>query len=197
MKPYIQKLLIAVAFATFSYLSSYLNADAIEKIIEFFKLGFHVTLKTGQLNEFEMIPVFTVWSILGIFAYLLYLSLSNVYYEIYNSIIVKIAYKKAQEKVEVPKIMLLKRIGIHLLVIISFLLIIMILAGTIPVSNYIRDNVEKSLLPYFPLDYAFGLSFLPILLIWYFITAGTLLLYKKIKDLFFGAKIEEEHRASA
>lgn len=196
MKNFIQKLSISIVFVAFSYLVACLKPDFIEKTISFFKLGFHVTLSTGQLDNFEMIPVFTVWTILGIFAYLLYLSLSNVYYEIYNSIILKLSYKEPDQKIEVPKILILKRMGIHLLVIVSFLLIILVIAGMMPVSNNIREVIEKAILPFFPPDYAFGLSFLPAITIWYLVIAGATLAYSKAKDLLFGVKIEEEHLAT-
>lgn len=193
MKVFLQKLFISIAFVTFSYLITLVSPSSIEKVTDFLKLGLTVSVESGKLNSYEMLPVYTVWALLGVFAYLLYLALSNVYYEIYNSIVIKVGYKKPDEKVEIPKMVTLKRIGIHSLVIVVFLTMILILSGMVPISNLIRVALEKSIIPYFPADYAFGLSFLPLIPIWYLIVSAILYLYEKTRFLLFGEKLEEEH----
>jgi hypothetical protein len=105
------KAFASVIFAALSYCYAAMRLGNLQEFLELIKTGLpqarKEVLTLSFLQKVPFLPVFFVWFFIGAILYFLYFSLSLVYSDLANRIIVKTSFantKSGQEEIEISKI---------------------------------------------------------------------------------------------
>lgn len=139
-------------------------------------------------------PIFLVWTVFGVLAYLFYYLTCFAYYKIVNLVILKTNYTNTETLNTEINITTLKRVSIHTIVIVYFLFIGLITYYfSFPLSELFRAYTENVLLLFTTGKMAFLLSFTILVMPWYLMFTIFTILFEKIANLVINTDINSEH----
>lgn len=159
-----------------------------------------VNLQNVYLRLFVM---FCFWFTMAILGCAIFWLFRVLYTDFYNFLIVKVLYKNEEGSIEDlvgREIKLIKRIGIHSLGIIPFILMLVLIYSSFLVFEGIWTFFVKSSgfnMSFNPLGYQIKypvtIFYLVILFYWYLIFSLLILTLGKIREIFAAEEMSEEH----
>jgi hypothetical protein len=194
------KAFASVIFAALSYCYAAMRLGNLQEFLELIKTGLpqarKEVLTLSFLQKVPFLPVFFVWFFIGAILYFLYFSLSLVYSDLANRIIVKTSFantKSGQEEIEISKI---KRLFFHTLVVFYYLVAgIITFFFTLPFSEKVRLFGENIARIYMKANYAFFISFIGSFLFWLFMLNLFALFLGVLFSFIIKEELKEEHFA--
>lgn len=95
------------------------------------------------LKSLPLLPVLIAWIFIGVFVYFFYFSLTNVYYFIYNQLLI-MRYKKTDFGKDRPvNIRVIERLAVHAIVTVSYIFFLLVFSFVLlPLSTKIPPLTE-------------------------------------------------------
>lgn len=196
---YLEKALAAASLTGLHYLikmSAALYSSDFQGILV---TGFRITkesITSWRLPQtYQLLPVIIFWIMVGILAYFIFFSLQLAYSNIEELIIHQIFFTKvADDNADRFPIRVLKRLAIHSMVIITYLLTFTLAALLIfPAINRLWQYGDSYLMSKTNLEATVGIGLTLVFVLWYVLLSLMVALLKKTKNLLWEEKLAEAH----
>lgn len=194
----LEKFILALTLTGVLYLYAVYRDIIIEQMRYLITAGgenFGVSLNS-LMQEYmnNVFPIIMFWLLLGILCYFFYFVLQNTYYHLENAATVKLFFTKPIFlRQDNDKMFFWKRVLIHLIVIVSFILLAIITVfGLIPIAALLQKTVESvSISTTFVI-----ISILISVVYWYLIETLIHVMAVRLNGTLLSTELEAEHKVS-
>jgi hypothetical protein len=198
-KNYLAKIVAAAVFSALVYCFGLLKINDFNEAVKLIQIGLPQVKKEfftlRFLESVPFLPVFIIWFFIGSVLYFFYYSISLVYSDLSNRIIVKTSYTNIDSDVKEFNISKIKRIFLHFIIVVYYLFgLIVTFFFTIPASQLFQLWTEGIFSPISE-PYPLIVSLIASFFLWLFMLNLFTFFLDFIFSLILKERIKEEHFA--